>query len=54
MSVVVEPVVHLDALVSALGVVVGQLLQDVDLQLGGVSILFDVLDDFYGECFVLG
>jgi len=44
-AVEVEPVEHLNATMLATRIVLGQLLQNVDLQLGGLAILLDVLDD---------
>ena len=48
-AVVIEPIEHLDAPVFAPGVVLGQLLQDVDLELGGLAVLAHVLDDLQGD-----
>ena len=53
MSVVVEPVIHLDTLESAVRVVGGQLVEDVDLQLGRVPILLHVLNNLDGQGFLL-
>jgi len=52
-AVKIEPVKHLDATVLGSRVVLGQLLQDVDLKLGGLSILLYVLDNFEREDLVL-
>ena len=48
-SVVVEPIQHGDAQVLAPGVVLVELVENIDLQLGGVLVLGDVLDDLEGD-----
>ena len=53
MPVVVEPVEHLYAAVAAPGIVLGKLLEDVDLQLGRLPVLLDVLDYFERNDLVL-
>ena len=52
-SVKVEPVEHLHAAVAAPGIVLGQLLEDVDLQLGRLAILLHVLDYLERDYLVL-
>ena len=47
MSVVVEGVKHSHTKMLATGVLAVELLQDVDLELGGLAILVDVLDDLH-------
>jgi hypothetical protein len=49
----VEMVVHLNALEATLGIVLGQLGEDVDLQLGCVPVFLDVADYFDSYCLVL-
>ena len=53
MAVVIEPVIHLDTHVVTLRVVFGEFCQDVDLELGRVSILLDILNYLDGENLVL-
>ena len=50
---IVKPIIHLDTFVLAVGVVVGQLLEHVYLELSGVTILLDILDNLDGKSFVL-
>ena len=53
MAMEVEMVVHLNTLETTLGVVLGQLGEHVDLQLGCVPVFLDVANDFYSNNFVL-
>ena len=52
-SVEVEPVEHLHAAVAAPGVVLGQLLEDVDLELGRLAVLLHVFDYLERDYLVL-
>ena len=52
MAMIVKPVIHLHTQIFSLGIILGKLGQDIDLQFSCLSVLLDILDNFDGKNFV--